>query len=111
MGSIQVYDASAHKWVPYVQDVDKWVQHFKDIRAGRVQPDHKGRYIVGSGSRTKRDENKPELTMVTPVAQAVEMAKSELKREVIRGGKRPRQELHGHPQPLKKLRKKNGYKF
>lgn len=86
-----MYDASVHRWVPYVQDVDKWIRHFKDIRAGRVQPDHKGRYVVGSGSRTKEDERKLELTMVTPVAQAVEMAKSELKREgkSIRGNGEP----------------------
>ena len=88
MGSIQVYDTNLHKWVPYVQDVDKWVRHFEDIQAGRVRPDHKGRYIVGRESRTKQETNHPErnadllkVNLVTPVAQAIEMAKSELKRE------------------------------
>ncbi|KAK3108635.1 hypothetical protein FSP39_012174 [Pinctada imbricata] len=84
MGSIEVYDTKLAKWVPYVPDYKKWEQHFKDISEGRVIPDHKRRYIVGSGSRNKvstKQPEQPKLTLVTPVAQAVEMAKSELKRE------------------------------
>ena len=88
MGSIQVYDTSVHQWDLCVQDVDKWVRHFADIQAGRVRPDHKGRYIVRSGSRTNpeanrsdRNANQLKVNLVTPVAQVIEMAKSELKRE------------------------------
>lgn len=39
MGSIEVYDAKQAKWVPYVPDYEKWIQHFKDISEGRVRPD------------------------------------------------------------------------
>ncbi|KAK3084187.1 hypothetical protein FSP39_009708 [Pinctada imbricata] len=111
MGSIEVYDTKLAKWVPYIPDYKKWEEHFKDISKGRVRPDHKGRYIVGSGSRinvTPKQPKQPKLTLVTPVAQAVEMAKSELKREgnVIREGKRKA----GPPGiQYEKLRKKNGY--
>ena len=86
MGSIEIYDARQGKWVPYVPDFKKWEQHFIDISEGRVRPDHKGRYIVGSGSvnriPTTHTAVPPlKLNLVTPVAQAIEMAKSELQRE------------------------------
>lgn len=85
MGSVEVYDYKKMQWVPYVPDFEKWRRHFEDVSAGRVRPDHKGRYIVGSGSRHRADptpeKNKPVVKLVTPVAQAIEMAKSELKRE------------------------------
>jgi hypothetical protein len=93
MGSIEVYDVKEKKWVPYVPDFAKWERHFKDISEGRVRPDHKGRYIVGSGSRSSTTETRqPTVKLVTPVAQAIEMAKSDLEREkhraptVIRDG-------------------------
>ncbi len=85
MGSIEVFDFKQRKWIPYVPDFEKWQKHFWDIHEGRVKPDYKGRYIVGSGSRenavVKNDRNKVEVKLVTPVAQALEMAKSELARE------------------------------
>ena len=87
MGSIEVYDYQQQKWVPYVPDPDAWYQHFKDVRDGYVQPDHKGRYIVGSGRKhrkmaeTKAEQREtPVVNMVSPVAQAVEIAKSEVER-------------------------------
>ena len=93
MGSIEVYDYKRQEWVPYVADYDKWYQHFKDLRDGHVQPDHLGRYIVGSGSRNRKlkdeenfkrmkeeEKNRPRVKLVTPVSQALEMAKSEISR-------------------------------
>ncbi|KAK3085330.1 hypothetical protein FSP39_001604 [Pinctada imbricata] len=115
MGSIEVYDTKLAKWVPYVPDYKKWEQHFKDISEGRVRPDHKGRYIVGSGSRNKvspKQPEQPKLTLVTPVAQAVEIAKSELRREekVIRERKRKATSPGGPSnKKLKALGKKNGF--
>ncbi|MCG8049144.1 MAG: hypothetical protein N0E48_26670 [Candidatus Thiodiazotropha endolucinida] len=91
------------KWVPYVPDYDAWYEHFKDLSEGYVQPDHEGRYIVGSGRRNRllkemeeqrqkeidmREQQKPVVKMVTPVAQAVEMAKSEIARK---NGKRKKE--------------------
>ncbi len=88
MGSIEVFDFKQRKWIPYVPDFEKWNQHFIDIHEGRVKPDYKGRYIVGSGNIKKKAEavdvahNRVQVKLVTPVAQALEMAKSELAREV-----------------------------
>ena len=103
MGSIEVYDHTQQKWVPYIDDSEKWYQHFKDLRDGYVTPDHRGRYIIGSGNSRRRlvtletklketekklketeeklqNAQRPVVNMVSPVAQAVEMAKSEVKR-------------------------------
>ena len=90
MGSIEIYDFKQRQWIPYVLDHQKWQQHFVDVSEGRVHPYHRGRYIVGSGARWRKTSHmeSPKVELVTPVAQAIEMAKSELKREgqkVIRG--------------------------
>ena len=56
----------------------------------------------------------PKVTLVTPVAQAVEIAKSELKREgkVIRGGKRKGyQRLGPTGKRLRNIQKENGYQY
>jgi hypothetical protein len=88
LGSIELYDAKQQKWVSYISDPEKWYQHFKDIRDGYDERDFQGRYIVGSGAKHRRmaemetlqkTEDTPEVQLVTPVAQAVEMAMSELK--------------------------------
>ena len=100
MGSIEVYDAKQEKWVPFVPDYDEWYQHFKDLRDGYVQPDHMGRYVVGSGkinrklkemeAREKEAHEKeialsklqrPVVNQITPVGQALEMTKSEIQRK------------------------------
>ena len=39
------------KRTPGLFKLEKWEQHFVDISQGRVRPDHKGRYIVGSEAR------------------------------------------------------------
>lgn len=103
MGSIEVYDHKQQKWVPYVPDPEKWYQHFKDLRDGYVRPDQKGRYIVGSGNQRRRLETleaklkateeklkmaeaklqqHPSVNFVSPVAQALEMAKSDVQRNI-----------------------------
>lgn len=83
MGSLEVYNHQDRKWVLYVPDVKKWEQHFVDVSTELVFPDHKERYIIGSGSRRrpKSQQETPKIELVTPVAQAIEMAKSEQKRE------------------------------
>ena len=110
MGSIEVYDYKRQEWVPYVADYDKWYQHFKDLRDGHVQPDHLGRYIVGSGSKNRKlkdeenfkrmkeeEKNRPRVKLVTPVAQALEMAKSEISRV--------KERKKGYGQKRKKVKK------
>ena len=109
MGSIEVYDAKQEKWVPYVPDYNPWYQHFKDLRDGYVQPDHMGRYVVGSGKKYRklkeietrekemevrekqleacekqieaREQKSPTLKQITAIAQAIEIAKSEIERK------------------------------
>ena len=106
MGSIEVYNAKQEKWVPYVPDYNAWYQHFKDLRDGYVQPDHMGRYVVGSGKKYRklkeigtrekemearekqletrkkqikaREQKSPTLKQIKSVAQAIERAKSEI---------------------------------
>ena len=90
MGTREVYDYEQQKWVPFVSDPDKWYQHLLDMRNGLVEPDYLGRCIVGSGEKhrhLKEMEAKqieklgPVVNLVSPVAQATEMARSEIKRE------------------------------
>ena len=80
-----MYDYKLLKWVLLVSDPDKWYQHFLDLRDGCVQPDHLGRYIVGSGDKYRMfkemEEQKLMVNLVSTVAQAADMAKSELTRE------------------------------
>ena len=54
MGSIEVYYAKQEKWVPYIPDYNAWYQHFKELRDGYVQPDHMGRYVMGSGKKYRK---------------------------------------------------------
>ena len=60
------------------------------MRDGLVEPDYIGRYIVGSGEKHRRfkemevkqmEKHRPVVNLVSPVAQATEMARSEIKRE------------------------------
>ena len=85
MGSIIVYDYKLHKWVPYVSDPNKWYQLILDLRNGYVQPDHLGRYMVGSGTKYRKlkeiEDQKRVVNLVSPIAQATEMAQSKMKRE------------------------------
>ena len=84
MGIKELYDYQQLKWFPYVSDLDKWYQHLLDVRDGYVERDSQGRYVMVGGLKyrelkeMKQKEN-PVVNLVTPVAQALEMAKSELK--------------------------------
>ena len=101
MGSIEVYDHVQQVWKPYVPDPERMYQHFKDIRDGYVRLDDKGRYISGDGKsvrvlerKLKETEGKlkdaeeklkdgPEVQWVSPVAQANDIALSEV--NILRG--------------------------
>ena len=80
----EVYDYQQQKLIPYDSDPDKWYQHFLDVRDDYAERDSQGGYIMGSGRKYRelkemRQKEKPLVNLVTPVAQALEMAKLELK--------------------------------
>lgn len=77
-------------------DVEKWRRHFQRMAEVKVKPNHRGHYIV-TDVQSGGDTTTPEIKFVTPVAQDVEMAKSEIKANKRRvqsyptkGYKRPR---------------------
>ena len=79
-----MYDYQQQKLVPYVSDPDKLYQHLLDVRDGYPERDSQGRYMMGSGQKYRelkemRQKEKPVVNLVTPEAQALEIAKSELK--------------------------------
>ena len=97
MGTREVYDYQQQKWVPYISDPDKWYQHLLDVRDGYAERDSQGRYVMGSGLKYRelkemKQNEKTVVNLVTPVAQALEMAKSELKRKgedsILDGGRK-----------------------
>lgn len=71
---MHIYDDKKGTWVPYVPDIKKLEQQFMDISRGG----HDRMNIKRSGPCTYNDQFKIEL--ITPQAQGLEMAKSELKR-------------------------------
>ena len=119
MGSIEVYDTKQEKWVPYMPDYDEWYQHFKDLRDGYVQPDHMGRYVEGSGKKYRklkemeargkeiemREQQRPILKQITPVGQAIEIAKSEIERDSKKEGGSKRKKAKSPNSLSKRLRR------
>ena len=91
----EVYDYKLQKCFPYVSDPDKWYQHLFDLREGNVQPHNQDCNIVDSGEKHGQlketeslqkeiemfERERPVVNLVTLVAQALEMAKSTVKRE------------------------------
>jgi hypothetical protein len=76
------------KWVPYVPHYEKLIQHFKDTSEERASPNHMGRYIVGTRSKNRNSTTPSvpppvKVNLVTPVSQADEMAKSQLKQKEL----------------------------
>jgi hypothetical protein len=73
MGSIEVYDAKLVKRVPYVPHYEKLIQHFKDTSEERASPNHMGRYIVGTRSKSRNSTTPSvpppvKVNLVTPVS-------------------------------------------
>lgn len=50
------------------------------MAGGKVRPKHKGHYIVEHG-QTGGHSRQPGIKLVTPVAQDIELAKSELEKD------------------------------
>lgn len=65
----------------YVPDIEKWKRHFVRMAEGKTNPDRQGHYRVDSLQSGGEDRLNTKIKVVTPVAQAVELAKSELAQE------------------------------
>ena len=63
-------------------DIEKWTKHFRKMAEGKLRKDPKGYYVVDQTGGTI----KPEITVVSPVQQAVNLAKSELKEQKVNKG-------------------------
>ncbi len=62
-------------------DVEVWQRHFVNMSKGKTKPDKYGHYFVDSVQRGGNNPPEPSIQFVTPTAQAVELAKSELKQQ------------------------------
>ena len=100
----EVYDYKLQKWIPYVSDPDNWYQHLLDVRDGYVEHGSQGRYMVGSGQKnrelkemksleSKVETQRPVFNLVSSVAQATKMAKSEIKRECKKDGNHKKEDI------------------
>jgi hypothetical protein len=92
----------------YVCDIEKWKKHFHDMAKGKLRPDRNGDYHVAPLRREeakKREE--PQIQMVTPIAAAVERAKSELSQETKVNKRNP----PTRKSPTKKITKKKAVKI
>lgn len=65
----------------YVPDIDKWKRHFIRMTEGKTTPNRKGLYLVDSIQSGGKTQVGSKIKVVTPVAHAVELAKSELAQE------------------------------
>ena len=67
---------------PYVPNFEKWKSHFLRMAEGKLKPNAKGTYAVDTVQSGGASSEEPLIKMVTPAAQAVDLAKSELEEEM-----------------------------
>ena len=98
MGTRLVYNYQQQKWILYVSDPNKCYQHLLDVRDGYAELYSQGHCMVGKGGKYRElkemkslesimETQRPVFNLVSPVAQATEMAKSEIKRDRKKVGK------------------------
>lgn len=77
-----MYTSSATmSWIPFVPDLEAWKNHFLFSSERHLNPNQKSSIIgqVGSGGITNK------IQLVTPTEQAIERAKSEIRRRKKEG--------------------------
>ena len=89
----------ASPWVPHQVDVDKWTKHFKLMAAGKLRPNHNGMWIVGDHQGGQAPPS-IKLNYVTPTADAVARAQSEMKRQ-----RQTQKSIRGRKKPVKRVGK------
>ena len=57
-----------------------WTRHFQRMAEGKLKPNHKGQYVVEK-IQMGGEMKEPTINFVTPMAHAVEQAKSEVARK------------------------------
>ncbi len=62
-------------------DIDVWQRHFANMSKGKTRPDKYGHYFIGSVQTGGNKPSEPSIKFVTPMAHAVELAKSDLKHQ------------------------------
>ena len=67
---------------PNIVNKEKWRRHFENMADGKIAPINKI-YAVGRENRTQTGGSQEDrVKIVSPTAQAVEMAKAEVEREI-----------------------------
>ena len=96
MGSIEVYDYQQMKWVPYVPSPDsaeRYYQRLKDSVDAQTPNSTMASQLRDTKEKLKETEDKlkrmedrmPEVKQVTDVAEAIERAQSDMKRQRKKG--------------------------
>ena len=87
MGSIDVFDSKLQKWVPYEEDVDYWINYFKpkdhipdQVRSLEKILDEKNELLREMEEKIEKVAT-PRVKMVSPLAEVVDRAKSQIKRK------------------------------
>ena len=104
MGSIDVFDSKLQKWVPYKEDVEYWINYFKQkdhipdqIRNFEKILEEKNK-LLGDMEEKLEKVKTPQVKMVSPLAEAVDRVKSQIKRK------------NGHDEDHKNTKRKKTHK-
>ena len=96
MGSVEIYDYKQMKWVPYVPPPDQAERYYRRLVASLETESHSSTIATklkdtedklkeAEHKLKQREEKTPEVKQVTQVAEAIERAQSELKRDRKKG--------------------------
>lgn len=88
-------------WKPFIPDVNEWKKHFVESADMKYIPNLKT-YVIGQFGNGSRPVTQIEL--ITPTQQAVEMARSELKKRKNDG--EPIVHFEAPPEPRRAAKKK-----
>ena len=87
MGSIYVFDSKLQKWVPYKEDVENWIKYFKpkdhipdQVRNFEKILEEKNKLLRDMEEKLEKVKT-PRVKMVSPLAEAVDGVKSQIKRK------------------------------
>ena len=105
MGSVERYDFKQRKWVPYRSTPEDVEQYFKKMDALREEKEHGPGYKMKklrdmeeklekaemqlAETKAELKRKAPQVTQITPVAQAIKIAKSQVN-QAGRETKRPK---------------------